>query len=188
VAASGSPVRPRSLRRIVTIARQPGDYNRLHARCLAPSADGTRRADINRETIMEVQPYVFFNGRCEEALAFYREKLGAEVTFMMRYKDAPPDTQQQIRPGLEDKIMHAAIQLGTSLWMASDGNCEDPAPSLGGFSLSLTVDDAPTAERYFGALGEGGQVVMPFGKTFWSSGFGMVVDRFGLMWMVTLPH
>jgi PhnB protein len=136
---------------------------------------------------MQVQPYVFFNGRCEEALTYYREKLGAEVTFMMRFKDAPPDPKNPPRPGLEDKIMHANIQLGSSQWMASDGNCDPAAGPLSGFSLSLTVEDAASAEQYFNALADGGQVAMPWGETFWSKGFGMAVDRFGLMWMVTLP-
>jgi PhnB protein len=135
---------------------------------------------------MEVQPYVFFNGRCEEALEYYCEKLGAEVTFKMRYKEAPPDAANQPRPGLEEKIMHANVRMGSTTWMASDGNC-DPAISMSGFSLSLTADDAASAEQYFHALADGGQMVMPFQPTFWSKGFGMVVDRFGLMWMVTVP-
>jgi PhnB protein len=136
---------------------------------------------------MYVQPYVFFNGRCEEALKYYTEKLGAEVTFQMRYKDAPPDAQAQLQPGTEDKIMHAAVKLGSTVWMASDGHC-DPAASFSGFSLSLTADDAASAEKYFNALADGGQVTMPFQATFWSKGFGMVVDRFGLGWMVTVPE
>ena len=136
---------------------------------------------------MYVQPYVFFNGRCEEALKYYCEKLGAEITFQMRYKDAPPDAQAGIRPGIEDKIMHAAIKLGSTIWMASDGHC-DPQATFSGFSLSLTADDAASAEKYFNALAEGGSVTMPWQATFWSKGFGMVVDRFGLGWMVTVPE
>jgi PhnB protein len=135
---------------------------------------------------MYVQPYVFFNGRCDEALRFYTEKLGAEVTLQMRYKDAPPDTHNTLRPGMEDKIMHAAIKLGSSVWMASDGYA-DGTP-ITGFSLSLTADDAASAEKYFNALADGGQVTLPFQATFWSKGFGMVVDRFGLAWMVTVPE
>ncbi|CAE6721141.1 hypothetical protein R69927_02979 [Paraburkholderia domus] len=137
---------------------------------------------------MYVQPYVFFNGRCEEALKYYGEKLGAEVTFQMRYKDAPPDAQGQIRPGTEEKIMHAAVKLGSTIWMASDGNCDPAAGPMNGFHLSLTADDAASAEKYFNALADGGQVMMPFQATFWSKGFGMVVDRFGLGWMVTVPE
>jgi PhnB protein len=144
-------------------------------------------ANLFRETIMEVQPYVFFNGRCEEALDFYREKLGAEVVFKMRYKEAPPDAANPPRPGLEEKIMHANVRMGSTTWMASDGNCDPAANPMSGFSLSLTADDAASAEQYFNALVDGGQIVMPFQATFWSAGFGMVVDRFGLMWMVTVP-
>jgi PhnB protein len=140
------------------------------------------------ETIMYVQPYVFFNGRCEEALAYYSEKLGAEVTFKMRYKEAPPDAENRPRPGLEEKIMHANVRMGSTDWMASDGNCDPAGGSMNGFSLSLTADDSASAEKYFNALADGGQVVMPYQATFWSKGFGMVVDRFGLMWMVTLPQ
>jgi PhnB protein len=134
---------------------------------------------------MYVQPYVFFDGHCEEALAYYSEKLGAEVTFKMRYKEAPPNQEHQPRPALDEKIMHAHVRMGASEWMASDGNC-DGTP-MSGFSLSLTAEDSASAEQYFSALADGGQVVMPFQATFWSKGFGMVVDRFGLMWMVTLP-
>jgi PhnB protein len=141
-----------------------------------------------RETIMYVQPYVFFNGRCEEALAYYSEKLGAEVTFKMRYKEAPPDAENQPRPGLEEKIMHASVRMGSTDWMASDGNCDPAASPMSGFSLSLTADDSASAEKYFNALADGGQVMLPFQATFWSKGFGMVVDRFGLVWMVTLPQ
>jgi PhnB protein len=137
---------------------------------------------------MQVQPYVFFNGRCEEALDYYCAKLGAQVTFKMRYKEAPPDPQNQPRPGLEEKIMHANVRMGTTDWMASDGHCDPAAGSMNGFSLSLTADDTASAEKYFTALADGGQVMMPFQPTFWSKGFGMVVDRFGLMWMVTLPE
>ncbi|SHK17592.1 PhnB protein [Paraburkholderia terricola] len=139
------------------------------------------------ETIMQVQPYVFFNGRCEEALTYYGKHLGAEVTFMMRFKDAPPDPQNPPRAGLEDKIMHANVKLGASQWMASDGHCDPDAPPMSGFSLSLTVEDPASAQQYFNALADGGQVLMPWGATFWSKGFGMTVDRFGLTWMVTLP-
>jgi len=145
------------------------------------------RLILFRETIMNVQPYVFFNGRCEEALEYYCQKLGAEVTFKMRFKEAPPDSGNQPRAGLEEKIMHANVRMGSSEWMASDGHCDPAAGPMSGFSLALTADDSASAEKYFNALAEGGQVTLPFQATFWSKGFGMVVDRFGLMWMVTLP-
>lgn len=137
---------------------------------------------------MQVQPYVFFNGRCEEALEYYSAKLGAEVTFKMRYKEAPADAENQPRPGLEEKIMHANVRMGSTSWMASDGTCDPAGNPMSGFALSLTADDAASAEKYFNALTEGGKVMMPFQATFWSKGFGMVVDRFGLMWMVTVPE
>ncbi|MCC8401004.1 VOC family protein [Paraburkholderia sp. MMS20-SJTN17] len=136
---------------------------------------------------MYVQPYVFFNGRCQEALDYYTDKLGAQVTFKTLFKEAPPDAQIPPRPELADKIMHANVQMGSSTWMASDGNCDPAAGQFNGFSLSLTVEDGASAEKYFNALADGGQVVMPFQPTFWSKGFGMVKDRFGLMWMVSLP-
>jgi PhnB protein len=136
---------------------------------------------------MYVQPYVFFNGRCEEALDYYSAKLGTEVLLKMRYKEVPPDAQNQPRAGLEEKIMHASVKTGSTIWMASDGNC-DPAEKMAGFSLSLTADDAASTKKYFDALADGGQVVMPLQPTFWSTGFGMVVDRFGLTWMVSEPE
>jgi PhnB protein len=135
---------------------------------------------------MYVQPYVFFNGRCEEALDYYCAKLGAEVTVKMRYKEAPPDAHNPPRPELAEKIMHANVKMGSTNWMASDGNC-NPNEKMSGFSLSLTADDAASAKKYFDALADGGQVVMPLQPTFWSTGFGMLVDRFGLMWMVSEP-
>jgi PhnB protein len=135
---------------------------------------------------MYVQPYVFFNGRCEEALDYYCAKLGAEVILKMRYKEVPPDVENQPRPDLAEKIMHASVKLGSTNWMASDGHC-DPNEKMSGFSLSLTTDDAASAKKYFDALADGGQVVMPLQPTFWSTGFGMLVDRFGLMWMVSEP-
>ncbi len=137
---------------------------------------------------MQVQPYVFYNGRCEEALRFYGEKLDAEVVFQMRFKDAPPSADFTITPGTEDKIMHATFRIGSTELMASDGDCKSPNQPHSGFSLSLTADDAASGEKFFDALSDGGQVMMPWQPTFWTKGFGMVVDRFGIVWMVTIPH
>jgi PhnB protein len=137
---------------------------------------------------MQVQPYVFFNGRCEEAMKFYGEKLGAEVLLQMRFKDAPPSAGHTMPPGNEEKIMHTTFRIGATELMASDGDCNSAAPRPAGFSLSLTADDVPSAEKYFNALAEGGSVMMPWQATFWSNGFGMVVDKFGIPWMVTVPH
>jgi PhnB protein len=130
---------------------------------------------------MPIQPYLFFEGRCEEALGFYRRAVGAEVTALMRYKESPDPTM--ITPGTEDKVMHASFRVGESTVMASDGRCQGPA-SFQGFSLSLTVPDEAAAERTFKALGDGGQVQMPLTKTFFSPSFGMIADRFGVSWMV----
>lgn len=131
-----------------------------------------------------LQPYLFFNGRCEEALEFYKSALGAEVNALMRFKDAPqPPQPGMCPPGSENKVMHASFRVGDNTLMASDGRCEG-RPSFEGFSLSLTVPDAAEAERLFTALSKGGQVQMPLAKTFFSKSFGMVADPFGVSWMV----
>ena len=133
---------------------------------------------------MEVQPYLFFEGRCEEALDFYRGALGAEVTALMRFRECPdPMPPGMLPPGAEDKVMHAAFRVGGATVMASDGRCSGQA-RFGGVSLSVSVPDEATADRFFAALAEGGQVQMPLGKTFFSPRFGMVADRFGVSWMV----
>jgi len=133
---------------------------------------------------MSIQPYLFFDGRCEEAIEFYRRALGAEVTMLMRYRESPEKPSPGcVPPGSEDKVMHASLKIGAAVVMASDGACRG-APRFEGFSLSLTVANETEAERVFAALGEGGQVRMPLGKTFFSPRFGMVADRFGVGWMV----
>jgi PhnB protein len=133
---------------------------------------------------MLVRPYLFFEGRCEEAIAFYQRTLGAEVTMLMRFKDSPdPPPPGMVPPGSEDKVMHASLRIGETTVMASDGRCAGQ-PRFGGISLSLSVPDAAEADRLFAALGEGGQVQMPIGKTFFSPRFGIVADRFGVSWMV----
>jgi PhnB protein len=133
---------------------------------------------------MQVQPYLLFDGRCEEALEFYRSALGAEVTVLMRFKDNPePNEQCMAPPGSENKVMHASFRIGDTEMMASDGQCSG-RPTFQGFSLSVTARDEAQAERLFGALGNGGQVQVPLTKTFFSPRFGMVADRFGLSWMV----
>ncbi|HXF18002.1 MAG TPA: VOC family protein [Burkholderiales bacterium] len=133
---------------------------------------------------MLIQTYLSFDGRCEEAIEFYRRKVGAEVTMLMRYKEAPePAPPGMLPPGAENKIMHAALRIGDTTIMASDGNCKGK-PNFQGFSLSLSVPNEVEAERLFAALGEGGQVQMPMSKTFFAPRFGMVADRFGVSWMV----
>lgn len=136
---------------------------------------------------MQVQPYLFFDGRCEEALEFYRTALGAEVTMKMRYKESPePQPAGMCPPGSEDKIMHASFRIGDTELMASDGRATGQ-PEFKGFSLSLTAPSDAEAQRLFSALGQGGQVQMPLAKTFFASSFGMVADRFGVSWMVIKP-
>ena len=132
-----------------------------------------------------VQPYLFFNGKCEEALEFYRQAVGAEVEMMMRFKDSPePCTPPGGLPaGYETRIMHANLRVGSTSFMASDG-CSAEPPNFQGFSLSLTVASEGEADRAFGALAAGGKVEMPLTRTFWSPRFGMVEDRYGVSWMV----
>lgn len=133
---------------------------------------------------MQVQPYLFFEGRCEEALEFYRQALDAEVEMLMRFKESPEAPPPgAVAPGSEDKVMHASFRIGDTILMASDGGCSG-RPSFQGVSLSLNLAEVAEAERRFAALAAGGEVQMPLGATFWSPAFGMVVDRFGVSWMV----
>lgn len=132
---------------------------------------------------MHFQTYLHFNGCCEEALEFYRRTLGAETTFLMRFKDSPEAHQPGATPpGSENKVMHASFRIGNATLMASD--CGPPA--FQGFSLSLTPETEAEADKLFAALSEGGQVKMPLTKTFFSPKFGMLVDRFGVSWMIHL--
>jgi len=136
---------------------------------------------------MQVQAYLFFDGRCEEAVEFYRRALGAEVEMLMRYKDSPePPPPGMVAPGSENKVMHASFRIGETTVMASDGDCSGGQLSFKGFSLSLAVPNEAEADRLFAALADGGQVQMPLGKTFWSPRFGMLADRFGVGWMINV--
>jgi len=131
-----------------------------------------------------IQAYLFFDGKCEEAIEFYRRALGAEVNMLMRYKDSPePPKPDCTPPGSENKVMHAQLQIGKTVVMASDGRCTGN-PNFVGFALSLTVPTAAEADKAFAALGDGGKVGMPLAKTFFAERFGMVTDRFGVIWMV----
>jgi len=136
---------------------------------------------------MQIQPYLFYPGNCDEAIAFYRDALGAQELFKMRFKDAPPDPQRPMPPEFAEKVMHATLQIGDAQFMLSDGSCMTQNDKFLGFSVSLGAPDAATAERYFNALAKDGKVTMPFQKTFWSPGFGMLSDKFGVPWMVTAP-
>ncbi len=133
---------------------------------------------------MQVQAYLFFEGRCEEALEFYRSALGAEVTMLMRYKESPePCDPGMLPPDAGDKVMHSSFRIGDTTVMASDGRCSGQ-PGFQGFSLSISAADGAEAERIFTALADGGQVQMPLTRTFFATHFGMVADRFGVLWMV----
>jgi len=131
----------------------------------------------------QVQPYLFFNGNCEEALAFYKQTVGGQVDFMMRYKESP-EPMPGMKPGFDDKIMHVTFRIGDSTLMAAD-DCMSER-KFDGFSLSLALPTEADARRAFDALAASGQVIMPLMKTFWSPCFGMLADKFGLGWMVTV--
>jgi PhnB protein len=133
-----------------------------------------------------VQPYLFFGGRCEEALDFYRKTIGAEVVTLTRFKEAP-QAVPDMPDCFDEKIMHVSVRVGESTFIASDGQCEGNA-NFEGFSMSITVPNDSEAERVFNALSEDGLVTMPLEKTFWTSKFGMLQDKFGLGWMVSVEH
>ena len=128
-----------------------------------------------------VQPYLFFNGRCEDALEFYRQHLGAELGALMRFKDNPD--KQACSPGDPEKVMHTWFRVGNTEIMASDGRCEG-VTNFQGFALAYSAPSVADADRVFAALADGGEVQMPLSETFFSPRFGMVADRFGVGWMV----
>jgi len=130
---------------------------------------------------MSVTPYLFFDGRCEEAIEFYKKTLGAEVDMMMRFKDTPD--KSMCTPGTENKVMHAALRISGTSVMASDGRAQNK-PKFEGFALSITPKDEADAQRVFKALADGGEVQMPLAETFFAQSFGMVADRFGVGWMI----
>ena len=133
---------------------------------------------------MKIEPYLFFEGRCDEAIEFYRRTLGAEISMLMRYKDSPePPVPGMLPSGSENKVMHANLRIGDTNVMVSDGECSGQ-PGFRGFSLSITAPDKARADQIFAALADGGQVRMALAKTFFSPRFGMVADRFGVSWMI----
>jgi PhnB protein len=136
---------------------------------------------------MDVQPYLFFDGRCEEALEFYKKTLGAEVKVLLRFKDNPEPQPGMTPPGAENKVMHANFRIGDTDLLASDGRCLGQ-PKFQGFSLSLWAKTEAEADKKFAALADGGQVQMPLAKTFFSPRFGMVADKFGIGWMVLVSQ
>ena len=133
---------------------------------------------------MKVQAYLTFAGRCEEALEFYKKSIGAEVTSLMRWKESL-DKDMKGPPGYEEKIMNAAFRIGDTQLMADDGMGGNEA-EFKGMTLAIEVADDAEAKRVFTALGAGGKVTMPLMKTFWSSSFGMLTDKFGVPWMVNV--
>ena len=133
---------------------------------------------------MKVQAYISFDGRCEEALAFYKKSIGAEVSGLMRWRDSP-DASMKGPPGYEEKVMNVSFRVGETLLMADDGMGENKA-EYKGMTLAIEVADDVEAKRIFTALSEGGKVMMPLIKTFWSTSFGMLTDKFGVPWMVNV--
>jgi PhnB protein len=134
---------------------------------------------------MDVQPYLFFDGRCEEALEFYKKTLGAKVEMLMRFNEAPD--QSMISPGSADKVMHASVRVGDAVVLASDGRCLGN-PNFQGFALTISAKTEAEADKLFAALGDGGQVTMPMAKTFFSPRFGMLADKFGVGWMILVAQ
>lgn len=132
---------------------------------------------------MQIQPYLFFAGRCDEAIAFYRKTLEAQPETVLRMKDSPAPQPPGMPPGSENKIMHAALRIAGAQVLMSDGMCEGQ-PKFDGFGLALTAPDVATAQRWFDGLAESGQVRAPLSKTFFAENFGMVADRFGVLWMI----
>jgi PhnB protein len=136
---------------------------------------------------MKIEPYLFFNGRCDEAIDFYRNTVGAEVLMLIRYKDSPePPPPGMLPPGSENKVMHATLRIGDTNVMAADGHCSGQL-SFQGFSLAITVEDESSAARVYKGLADGGKSKMPLTKTFFSPSFGMLTDRFGVEWMIMVP-
>ena len=134
-------------------------------------------------TAVQIQPYLFYGGRCDEAIEQYRRVLGAKVMMLMRFKDSPDPGARAAADG--EKVMHATLQIGSSILLASDG-CEEQS-SFQGFSLSLTVPTTDEAERVFADLSNGGSVQQPMAQTFFATRFGMLTDRFGVAWMIMVP-
>lgn len=134
---------------------------------------------------MKLNLYLMFNGQCEAAFKFYEQCLGGKIAAMMTYGETPKESPmaEQVSPGLQDKIMHVHLTVDDWELMGSDSPSEyyeEPK----GFSVSLNIDNLVEAERIFHTLAENGKVQMPLQQTFWTDGFGMLVDRFGTPWMI----
>jgi len=136
---------------------------------------------------MNIEPYLFFEGRCEEAIEHYRKALGAEIEMLLRYRDSPqPPPPGTLPPGSESKVMHASVKIGDTRVMLSDGHCGGQQ-SFQGFAISITTTSAADVDRMFGALAADGEVRQPLTETFFSPRFGMVTDRFGVLWVISVP-
>ena len=137
---------------------------------------------------MQVQPYLNFDGRTEEALEFYTKALNAKVTALMRFNESPePCDPNLMPPGTEKKVMHSTFTIGDSVLMASDCHCSGQ-PKFEGISLALTPKSVGEAEKIFAALSDGGAVMQPLTKTFWTPAFGVLTDRFGISWMISVTE
>jgi len=131
---------------------------------------------------MQLNPYLTFNGNCEEAFNFYAKCLRGELALVQRFGDTPGC--EGMPASYRDKIMHVRLQLGDQVLMASDNHPDHPFDGIKGCSIALSVDQADEADRIFNELAQGGVVVMPMQETFWAKRFGMVNDRFGVPWMI----
>jgi len=164
-----------------------GNYVDINLICQAmeppchPTTRPQQPSPATKETLMHVQPYLNFDGRCDEALEFYKQAIGAEVGMLLRFKEAPD--KSMISPGSEEKVMHSAVQVGDSTVLMSDGRCTGK-PNFNGIALTISAKTEAEADKLFNGLAEGGQVTMPLAKTFFSPKFGMVADKFGVGWMV----
>ncbi|MBS0547770.1 MAG: VOC family protein [Proteobacteria bacterium] len=136
---------------------------------------------------MNVQPYLYFEGRAGEAIEFYKQAIGAEVGMLMKFSEAPSEMQSQIQPGMADKVMHACINIGDSPVFISDGQCGGGPATFSGITLTLNAKDDAEAKKLYAALSKGGKEQMPLTETFFATSFGMVADKFGVSWMVLVP-
>ncbi len=134
---------------------------------------------------MQVKPYLFFDGRCDEALEFYKKAVDAKVGMLMRWKDSPD--KSMCTASNADKVMHSQFQIGDTTVMASDGR-NTGQPNFQGFALSIIANSEAEADKMFATLGDGGQVTMPMSKTFFSPRFGMLADKFGVNWMILVAQ
>jgi PhnB protein len=168
-----------------------GNYVDINLICQAmeppchPTTRPQQPSPATKETLMHVQPYLNFDGRCDEALEFYKQAIGAKVGMLLRFKEAPD--KSMISPGSEEKVMHSAVQVGDSTLLMSDGRCTGK-PNFNGIALTISAKTEAEADKLFNGLAEGGQVTMPLAKTFFSPKFGMVADKFGVGWMVLVAN